>query len=140
MARSSILKLAWSYIEQFEKKGGGSILRVRAVHSLSLVMMGSMDWLTTIIGIVYFGAVEGNPLLADVVRTSLPTFTVIKLSTSIIIGLLFYQADKLLARTQDKSTRSFRYTRVTLRGAYIVAMSLLIFAVLNNLIVVVQAF
>ena len=122
------------------RKEEASILRIRAVPSLSLVLMGSIDWLTTVIGIVYFGAVEGNPLLADVVRTSLPAFTVIKLSTSIIIGLLFYQADKLLLRTQDKSTRSFRYARVTLRCAYIVAMALLIFAVLNNLIVVVQAF
>jgi ubiquinone biosynthesis protein COQ9 len=101
--------------------------------------MGSMDWLTTIIGIVYFGAVEGNPFLAGVVSTSLPAFTAIKLSTTIIIALLFHKADKILLRTQDKSTRSFRYARIILRGAYIAATVILLFAVLNNLIVVAIA-
>jgi len=101
--------------------------------------MGSMDWLTTIIGIVYFGAVESNPFLADLVGTSLLAFTAIKLSTTIIIALLFHKADKMLLRTQDKTTRSFRCARIMLRGTYIIATALLLFAVLNNLIVVVKS-
>jgi hypothetical protein len=112
------------------------MLRIRAVPSLALVLIGSMDWLTTIIGIVYFGAVEGNPFLADITRTSLPAFTAIKLFTTIFVGLLFYKADKMLLRTQDKSTRSFRFARIILRVAYITATALLLVAVLNNLIVV----
>jgi hypothetical protein len=141
MTRSSILKSAQHNTEKLKKeKGGGNILRVRAVPSLSLFLMGSMDWLTTIIGIAYFGAVEGNPFLADVVSTSLPAFTAIKLSTTIIIAFLFHKADKMLLKTQDKTTRSFRYARLMLRGTYIMATALLLFAVLNNLLVVVQAF
>jgi predicted secreted protein len=101
--------------------------------------MGSMDWLTTIIGIVYFGAVEGNPFLAEITRTSLPAFTAIKLSTTIIVGLLFYKAEKTLLRTQDKNSRSFRCTRIMLRGTYIAATVFLLIAVLNNLIVVARA-
>ncbi len=101
--------------------------------------MGSMDWLTTVIGIVYFGAVEGNPFLAEITRTSLPAFTVIKLSTTIIISLLFYKAEKALLRTPDKNTRSFRCTRIILRSAYIAATAFLLIAVLNNLIVVARA-
>jgi len=100
--------------------------------------MGSMDWLTTIIGIVYFGAVEGNPFLADIVRTSLPAFTAIKLSTTLFIGLLFYNAEKMLQKS-DKSTKSFRCARIVLRVGYIVAMALLLAAVVNNLLVVVRA-
>jgi len=115
------------------------MLRIRAVPSLSLILMGSMDWLTTIVGIAYFGAVEGNPFLADITQTSLPLFTVIKLSTTIMVGLLFYKAEKTLLGTPDKSTRSFKFARITLRVAYITATLLLLFAVLNNLIVVVNA-
>ena len=115
------------------------MLRIRAVPSLSLILIGSMDWLTTIIGIVYFGAVEGNPFLAEVTRTNLLAFTAIKLSTTVIIGVLFYKAEKVLMRTPDKSRRSFRYARLILRGAYITATALLLIAVLNNLTVVVQA-
>jgi hypothetical protein len=101
--------------------------------------MGSMDWLTTIIGIVYFGAVEGNPFLAEITRASLPVFTAIKLSTTIIVGLMFYKAEKTLLMTQDKNSRSFRWTRIILRGAYIAATVFLLIAVLNNLIVVASA-
>ena len=116
-----------------------NIIRIKAVPCLSFVLMGSMDWLTTIIGIVYFGAVEGNPFLAEITRTSIPAFTAIKLSTTIIVGLMFYTADKTLLRTPDKNTRSFKYTRAILRSAYITATSFLLVAVLNNLIVVVKA-
>lgn len=98
-----------------------------------------MDWLTTIIGIGYFGAVEGNPFLADIARTSLPAFTAIKLFTTIMIGFLFYKAEKTLLRTQDKNTQSFRCARIILRVAYIIATAILLVAVLNNLIVVVKA-
>jgi len=116
-----------------------SILRIRTVPCLSFIMMGSMDWLTTIIGIVYFGAVEGNPFLTEITRTSLPAFTAIKLSTTVIVGLLFYKAEKTLLRTQDKNNRSFQYTRIILKGTYIAATMFLLIAVLNNLIVVARA-
>ncbi len=98
-----------------------------------------MDWLTTIIGIAYFGAVEGNPFLADITRTSLVTFTAIKLATTILVGLLFHKAEKKLFSTQDRNTRSFKSARITLRVAYVIATMLLLMAVLNNLIVVVRA-
>jgi hypothetical protein len=100
--------------------------------------MGSMDWLTTIIGIFCFGAVEVNPFLVEIARTSLPAFTAIKLSTTIIAGLLFYKAEKTLLKTQDKNSCSFRCTRIILRGAYIAATVFLLIAVLNNLIVVAR--
>ena len=114
------------------------MLRIRAVPSLALVLMGSMDWLTTVIGIAYFGAVEGNPFLADITRTSLPAFTAIKLFTTIFVGLLFYKAEKTLLRTQNQDTGSFRFARIMLRVAYITATAFLLIAVLNNLIVVVK--
>jgi len=112
------------------------MLRIRTVPYLSFILMGSMDWLTTIIGIAYFGAIESHPFLAEITRTSLPAFTAIKLSTTIIVGLLFYKAEKTLLRVQDKNSRSFRFTRIILRGAYMTATVLLLIAVLNNLIVV----
>jgi hypothetical protein len=122
-----------------EREGGDRMLRLRAVSSLALVLVGSMDWLTTVIGIVYFGAVEGNPFLANITQTSLPAFTAIKLSTTLIVGLLFYNADKMLQRYSDHYTRSFRCARTVLRIAYIIVLALLIVAVLNNLSVVAKA-
>jgi hypothetical protein len=122
-----------------ERREEASILKIRAVPSLALVLIGSMDWLTTIIGILYFGAFEGNPFIADIARTSLPAFTAIKLSIIMFAGLLFCMAERILLRTQDKNSRSFRYTRFILRGAYIAATVFLLIAVLNNLIVFARA-
>jgi hypothetical protein len=115
------------------------MLRIQAVPSLSLLLMGSLDWLTTIIGIAYFGAVEGNPFLADITGTSLALFTAVKISATIVIGLLFYKAEKTLLKTVDIKTRSFKWACVMLRSTYIIATMFLLLAVLNNIIVVLGA-
>ena len=105
---------------------------------LAFILMGSLDWLTTIVGIVYFGAVETNPFVVNVAGASLLGFTAVKLSTTILVGLMFYQAERLLMKTPDKNNRTFTFTRITLRVAYIVAILVLLIAVLNNLIVVAR--
>ena len=115
------------------------MLRVKAVTSLALVLVGSMDWLTTIIGIACVGAVESNPFIAGIAGASLPAFTAIKLSTTVFIGLLFYQGERMLLGIQDKSSRYFQCTRIMLRGACIGATAFLLFAVANNLFVVATA-
>lgn len=98
--------------------------------------MGLMDWLTTTIGIFCCRAVESNPFIAGVAGTSLPAFTVIKLTATLFAGLLFYQGDCILLRTQDKTTLSFKCTRIMLKGACIAATIFLLIAVVNNLVVV----
>jgi hypothetical protein len=116
-----------------------NMLRIKAVPSLSLIVMGSMDWLTTIIGIVYFGAVESNPLMAGLTNTSLVTFTAIKLATTVFVALLFYKAEKTIFAVSDRTSRSFTLTRIVLRAAYLTTIGLLLMAVVNNLLVVVRA-
>ena len=106
---------------------------------LAFILLGSLDWLTTIVGIVYFGAVETNPFILNLAGTSLLGFTAVKLSTTLLVGLMFYQAERMLVATQDKSNRMFLFTRVTLRATYIAATLFLLIAVLNNLIVVARA-
>ena len=114
-------------------------LSVRAVPSVTLVLMGTMDWLTTIIGIAYFGAVESNPFMAGLTSTSLVTFTAVKLTTTALVALLFYKAEKTLLVTTDRTSRSFNVTRIVLSAAYITATAVLLAAVVNNLIIVAQA-
>jgi hypothetical protein len=101
--------------------------------------MGTMDWLTTIIGIAYFGAVESNPFMASLTSTSLITFTAVKLTTTALIALIFYKAEKTLLAAPNRISRTFTFTRVVLRVAYIATTVLLMAAVVNNLIVVARA-
>ena len=115
------------------------MLRVRTVPSLALMLMGSMDWLTTIVGITYFGAVEANPVIANIASQSLPAFTAVKLLTTLMVGLIFYQAEKSLLKTQNQTSKAFKWTRITLRTAYIGATAMLLVAVINNLSIVLQA-
>ena len=116
------------------------MLRVKAGLSLALVIAGTMDLLTTIIGITFFGAVESNPFIASIAGASLPAFTVIKIATTACLGLLFYKGEQVLLEIQNKASRSFKCTCVMLKGACLAATGFLLFAVVNNLIVVANAF
>jgi hypothetical protein len=115
-------------------------VNVRRFPSSALIMAGSMDWLTTVVGLNYFGAVEANPFIAGIASQNLLAFTAIKLLTTAIVGLIFYQADKCLLQTEDKTTKSFKWTRLILKMAYVGAVAMLIVAVLNNLLILLHAF
>ena len=99
--------------------------------------MGSMDWLTTTLGILYFGAVECNPFLVGIM-TNLPAFAVIKLAATIFAVLLFSIAEKILMKAQDKSSKAFVRTRYLLRGAYMAVVIFLLITVLNNIIAIAR--
>jgi len=101
--------------------------------------MGYLDWLTTIIGIAYFGAVEGNPVMALLTRTNLVAFTAVKLTTATFAGLLAYQGERMLQRLEDKTSKSFLRARIILKAGYIIAATILLVTILNNLVVVAKA-
>ncbi len=100
--------------------------------------MGSLDWLTTIIGILYFGAVEGNPFLSALTENNLLVFTAVKLGTVFFVGFLFYQAENL-TRTENQETKVAKWTHLILKSAYTVSVAFLVFAVLNNIWTVIAA-
>ena len=105
-----------------------------------LVLMGSMDCLTTVIGILYFGAVELNPLIAGVVSTNLTAFAVLKLTSTFFVCLIFYQAEKILMKSQDKTAKSVTATHKLLKIAYAGIIIFLFVTVANNVIVLLNAF
>ena len=112
---------------------------IKSVPSPAMVFSGTMDWLTTIIGIFFFGAVESNPFMVGFTANGLFTFTVVKLSITFVVAFLFHKADKALLTEMNRKSRSFTFSRIMLKGAYIMSTALLIAAVLNNLTVVLRA-
>jgi Domain of unknown function (DUF5658) len=112
---------------------------VKSVPSPAMVLSGTMDWLTTVIGIFFFGAIESNPFMAEFTAGGLFTFTVVKLSITFVVAFLFHKADKTLLTEMNKKSRSYTFSRITLKGAYIISTALLVAAVLNNLTVVLRA-
>ena len=103
-----------------------------------LVLLGSVDWLTTTIGILYFGAVECNPFLAGLTVTNMPAFAAIKLATTAFVVLVFILAEKILMKTPNKSSKAFVRMHYLVRGAYIAAILFLGIAVLNNIVAIVR--
>ena len=102
---------------------------------MAFLLAGSMDCLTTVIGIAYFGAIELNPFMSNLVSTSLAEFIAIKLTAVLIVALMFHQANKALVQSRSKSTLSFKLANKTLKISYIGATVVLLAAVINNLIV-----
>jgi membrane protein DedA with SNARE-associated domain len=113
-------------------------LVVKYLASLLLVFMGSMDCLTTVVGTLFFGTQELNPLISGLVNTNLPAFVVIKLAVTISVGLVFVLAERTLMRTVNIPDRSFKMAHMTLRVACIGIILFLSLVVLNNIIVLLS--
>jgi hypothetical protein len=95
--------------------------------------MGTLDWLTTIIGVAVFGATETNPLLAELTKTSLLSFTTVKLAFVALAGLLFYKA----GNTEFTNNRSQILGHFP-EFAYSFSLVFLTFVVVNNTITIAQ--
>ena len=114
------------------------MLEAKVGSSLIFILAGTMDWLTTTIGVTWFGAVESNPFISNVVSSNLPIFAALKLSVTMLFGLFFYLGERMLRKTQYTNIRSFQYARIMLKTACITLTVLLLIAVVNNLIVVAR--
>jgi membrane protein DedA with SNARE-associated domain len=124
----------------FSKKGEKTILqRTQMLPSLFLIFMGSMDCLTTVIGSLYYGTRELNPVLAGLVSSNLPAFVTVKLTASVAVGLIFILAQKTLMRTPDKNSASFKIALQILRIAYFSIILFLAIVVTNNLLVLINS-
>ena len=101
---------------------------------LFLISMGFLDWVTTVLGVLCFGAVETNPLFAGIIDSNILVYSGIKLSTAILIGFLFYKGyaiEKTLGITSHFGTRF-------LESGYYVSLMALTAVVTNNVIAVVS--
>jgi hypothetical protein len=97
--------------------------------------MGSIDCLTTVIGVLYFGAAELNPLMTGIVSTNIFAFFVLKISATFLIGFTYILAKRSLNRTLNKESKSFRYSNILLKVAYTGLIIFLFIVIVNNLIV-----
>jgi hypothetical protein len=111
---------------------------IRYVACLSLVFLGSMDCLTTVVGTMFFGTKELNPLIADLVANNLPGFVVIKLAVTVLVGVVLFLAERLLLRSANTDAHSMRIAHRTLNVAYIIIFCFLVVVVLNNVLVLLR--
>ena len=114
------------------------MLKAKVTPSI-LFVLGSIDWLTTIIGIAYFGAVEGNPLIASLADSNLAFFTLLKLGTAFFVAFLFYQLEKTLINSGDKDRNCSKRRVYLFRSIQVATVAVLMGAAVNNMLVIVAA-
>jgi hypothetical protein len=96
--------------------------------------MGLLDWLTTVVGVFCFGAVEGNPFLSGLAHTNFLAFSSIKVFVTVFVGFLFYKTDQI----KDNLRSDFNLGKHILNTGYIGSFMILTFVVANNIITVVK--
>jgi hypothetical protein len=114
------------------------MLRKEVIPSLLIILIGSIDCVTTVIGVFYSGDKELNPLMASIVNTGIGTFLIVKIGATILIALTYIFARQVLNRMPDKNGRAFRYSFKFLTFAYAGLLCYLFLAVANNLLVLIR--
>mgnify|MGYP001455769800 FL=1 len=108
-------------------------LKSEIFPSFILILMGSIDCLTTVIGVLYFGAAELNPLMAGIVSTNIVAFLAVKISATFLIGCTYILSKRSLNRTLNKESKSFKYSNKLIKVAYTGLMVFLFIVIVNNL-------
>lgn len=111
------------------------VLKSGLFPSFILILMGSIDCLTTAIGVKYFGAVELNPLITGIVSTNITAFLALKISATFLIGATYILARRTLTKIQNKDSKSFKIYSMSMNIAYTGLVVFLIIVVVNNLII-----
>ena len=111
------------------------MLRAQVIPSILLIIMGIVDCITTVIGILYHGATELNPLMAGIVSSNIGAFLIVKLVATMFAASSFVIANKTLMSTQNKETRTFIYSSKLIKIAGVGLLVFLAIVVANNLLV-----
>lgn len=121
-----------------EKRRDFHMLKTGVVTGFLLILMGSIDCLTTIIGVLYSGAKELNPFIAGIVSTNIGAFLVLKIASTILIAATYLAANRILMQMSNKDDKSFKISFKMLRYAYAGLVVFLAITVVNNLLILMR--
>jgi hypothetical protein len=101
---------------------------------VSIMTLGTIDWLTTATGILLFGATELNPLLSGLTQTNMIVFSMVKFAAITFAGLAFYKAFCL---TNQKGS-DWWFIKRFLNGGYSMTFLLLTAVVGSNMSTIIR--
>jgi hypothetical protein len=110
-------------------------IKTTVLPSMLLILMGSLDCATTVVGTLYYGASEMNPMLAGVV-SNVPLFMLLKLTATVFIAGTYIMSAKILNTVQDKTARSYRVGSAAIKVIYMGLVAFLVVVVANNVMVI----
>jgi hypothetical protein len=109
-------------------------LKKALLFCFALILMGLLDWLTTVVGVFCFGAVEVNPLFSGLVPINALAFSSIKLPVTVFVGFLFYKTGKV----KGNSRSDLNLGKYVLNTSYFTSFMVLAVAVVNNILTFVK--
>jgi hypothetical protein len=98
----------------------------------AIVLVGLLDWLTTVMGVCFFGAREINPLFSGLARSNMLFFSAVKLSAVTIAGFAFYKAAAI------SSLSGLHLSRRFLDGGYSLTVLAVTITVANNILIILK--
>jgi hypothetical protein len=98
--------------------------------------MGVLDCFTTVVGTMFFGTVELNPIIAGLLYSNVLGFVAVKLAVTFSIAFILVWADRALIKLADQSSAIL--ARKMLLIATFGVLFFLIIVVVNNVLVLVQ--
>jgi hypothetical protein len=114
---------------------GAHMQKTEAFLGFFLILMGSIDCLTTVIGVLYHGATELNPFMTGIVNSNIGDFLVVKVAATIFTAFTYILANRILMKTQNKSTKAFKYSLKLINIAYVGIIMFLGIVVANNFLI-----
>ena len=108
------------------------MLKKETLLLVAIILLGFLDWLTTVTGVLFYGAAEANPLLSGLTKSSMMLFSLVKLSAVLLIGFALYKAITISKyRTSD-----WHLTKRFLYGGYSLTFLALAAVVASNMIAI----
>ncbi len=119
---------------EFLKEAIDYMVKREILFCTTLIFIGTLDFLTTIVGIEFFGATETNFLLAGLTQTNILLFSAVKITAITLTALLFYKAETKVKITNQISPIAKKF----LKSGYATCLLVLSFVVLNNLSAIIN--
>ena len=110
-------------------------MKVEVVFLSAILLVGLLDWLTTVAGVLFCGASEVNPLLSGLAKSSLLVFSLVKLTAVTLVGFTFYKG----ASVSKTSVSGWNFTKGFLYGGYSLTFLALTAIVGSNMIELFRA-
>ena len=95
-------------------------------------LLGYLDWLTTVVGLLFCGGTELNPVLSGLTKSSMLIFSATKLTAVALAGFAAYKAVDITAHSKNK----FRLSSKFVNGGVSLTVLALTIVVINNMMVV----
>jgi type III secretory pathway component EscU len=95
-------------------------------------LLGYLDWLTTVYGLIFCGGTELNPVLSGLTKSSMLVFSAVKLTAVSLAALAAYKA----ADISKNAKTNWRFTNKFVNGGISLLVIALSIVVANNMMVV----